>query len=62
MSTTEITVTDTDEGTEMTELCPPSLHTLSLYDSVNFLQNQVCFLEKLDFNYILKSYYYFRLL
>ncbi len=52
MSTTEITVTDTDEGTEMTELCPPSLHTLSLYDPVNFLQNQVWFFKiKLDFNY-----------
>lgn len=49
MSTTEITVTDTDEGTEMTELCPPSLHTLSLYDPVNFLQNQVCFFRKIRF-------------
>lgn len=49
MSTTEITVTDTDEGTEMTELCPPSLHTLSLYDPVNFLQNQVWFFNKIRF-------------
>ena len=51
MSTTEITVTDTDEGTEMTELCPPSLHTLSLYSMIRliFFKIKYVFLDKIRF-------------